>query len=91
MNKEFKVRLVVLILISTLIIAVNYLKGLNLFSNNRIFYAVYEDIGGLQVGSPVMVNGYQVGMVGDINLLINYNQNLLVTLKDLIPLRIILG
>lgn len=81
MNKEFKIGLVVIVVISILIIGVNYLKGLNILSNNQSYYAEYEDIGGLQVGSSIMVNGYQVGMVGDIELLLEKNQSLLVTLR----------
>ena len=80
-NKEFKIGLISFLVLVMLIIGVNYLKGLNVFSKNRIFYAIYEDIGGLQIGAPIMVNGYQIGMVGDIELLINQKQNLLVTLN----------
>jgi len=81
MNKEFKIGLVVIVVISILIIGVNYLKGLNILSNNQLYYPEYEDIGGLQVGSSIMVNGYQVGMVGDIELLLEKDQSLLVTLR----------
>jgi phospholipid/cholesterol/gamma-HCH transport system substrate-binding protein len=81
MNKEIKIGVVVFSIIAMLIIGLNYLKGLNLLSSNRVFYSVYEDIGGLQVGSPVLVNGYQVGLVVDIQLLVNQDQNLLVTLN----------
>jgi len=79
MNKEFKIGLVVIIVISMLVIGVNYLKGLNILNNSQTYHAVYDDIGGLEVGSSVMVNGYQVGMVINIDLLIEKNQNLLVT------------
>lgn len=79
MNKEFKIGLVVIIVISMLVIGVNYLKGLNILKNSQTYHAVYDDIGGLEVGSSVMVNGYQVGMVINIDLLIEKNQNLLVT------------
>ncbi len=81
MNKEIKIGIIVFSIIAMLIIGLNYLKGLNLLSSNRVFYSVYEDIGGLQVGSPVLVNGYQVGLVVDIQLLVDQNQNLLVTLN----------
>jgi len=81
MNKEIKIGVIVFSIIAMLIIGLNYLKGLNFLSSNRVFYSVYEDIGGLQVGSPVLVNGYQVGLVVDIQLLVDQNQNLLVTLN----------
>ena len=78
MNKEFKIGLVVVIVISVLVVGVNYLKGLDILGDNQLYYAEYEDIGGLQVGSTVMVNGYQVGMVSDIELLIEKNQSLII-------------
>jgi len=81
MNKELKIGLLAIVAIIILVFGINYLKGKNILNNNRNFYAVYENIGGLQVGSPVMVNGYKVGMVSDITLLIENNQNLLVTIN----------
>mgnify|MGYP006077480941 CR=1 FL=1 len=81
MNKELKIGLVAVATIIALVFGVNYLKGINILNDNRNFYAVYENIGGLQVGSPVMVNGYQVGMVSDVFLLIEKDQNLLITIN----------
>ena len=81
MNKEFKIGLFAITSIIALIFGVNYLKGINILNENRNFYAVYENIGGLQVGSTVLVNGYKVGMVSDINLLAQQRQNLLVTIS----------
>ena len=81
MNKELKIGLLAIVAIIVLVFGINYLKGKNILNNNRNFYAVYENIGGLQVGGPVMVNGYKVGMVSDITLLIENNQNLLVTIN----------
>ena len=81
MNKEFKIGLFAIASIIALIFGVNYLKGINILNENRNFYAVYGNIGGLQVGSTVLVNGYKVGMVSDINLLAQQRQNLLVTIS----------
>jgi phospholipid/cholesterol/gamma-HCH transport system substrate-binding protein len=81
MNKELKIGLLAIVAITALVFGVNYLKGINILSDNRNFYAVYENIGGLQVGGPVMVNGYKVGMVSDIKLLIENNQSLLVAIN----------
>ncbi len=67
--------------IIALVFGVNYLKGINILNDNSDVYAVYENIGGLQVGSPVLVNGYKVGMVSNIDLLTEQNQNLLVTIS----------
>ena len=81
MNKEFKIGLFAIICIMALVYGINYLKGVNILSDNRDFYAVYENIGGLQVGSSVLVNGYKVGIVSNIDLLTEQNQNLLITIS----------
>jgi phospholipid/cholesterol/gamma-HCH transport system substrate-binding protein len=81
MNKEFKIGFFAIITIIALVFGVNYLKGINILHDNTDFYAVYENIGGLQVGSPVLINGYKVGMVSDIDLLTEQNQKLLVTIS----------
>lgn len=80
MNKEFKIGFFAIASIIALVFGVNYLKGINILNDNSDFYAVYENIGGLQVGSPVLVNGYKVGMVSNIDLLTEQNQNLLLPL-----------
>ena len=81
MNKEFKIGLFAIICIMALIYGINYLKGVNILNDNRDFYAVYENIGGLKVGSSVLVNGYKVGIVSNIDLLTEQNQNLLITIS----------
>lgn len=81
MSKELKIGFVALLAIVILFLGVNYLKGLDVFNPTRNFYAKYENIGGLKIGSSIFVNGYQVGMVSDIVLLSNENQKLLVTIR----------
>ena len=41
----------------------NFLKGHDVFSNERIFIAVYDDVAGLEKTNPVTVNGLNVGQV----------------------------
>ncbi len=81
MNKEFKIGFVALLSILVLFVGINYLKGLNMLNSSRIFHAKYNNIGGLKVGSSVFLNGYQVGMVSDVDLLSNENQRLLLTVN----------
>jgi phospholipid/cholesterol/gamma-HCH transport system substrate-binding protein len=81
MSKELKIGFVSIVSIVILFVGVNYLKGLNVLNVSRSFYAKYENIGGLKIGSSIFVNGYQVGMVSDIALLSNENQKLLVTIR----------
>lgn len=42
---------------------VTYLKGLSVFSNTKTYYVRFDDVSGLSIASPVMVNGYKVGTV----------------------------
>ncbi len=41
----------------------NFLKGKNIFSKQTIFYAKYEEVSGLEIANPVLINGYRVGQV----------------------------
>ena len=79
MNRELKVGLIALLSITVLVIGINYLKGINVLNKHKVFYAKYDNIGGLQVGSSVSLNGYKVGSVSEISLL--RKNNLLVTLN----------
>ena len=45
----------------------NFLKGKNVFTTKRDYYAFYEHVHGLQVGQPVTINGFKIGQVTEIN------------------------
>ena len=45
----------------------NFLKGKNIFTTKRDYYAFYEHVHGLQVGQPVTINGFKIGQVTEIN------------------------
>jgi len=66
----------------------NYLKGADLFKKRNTFYAYYNRIDGLGVGSPVMINGYKIGQVTKIDLLIEKGGILLVTLETMSDIQI---
>jgi phospholipid/cholesterol/gamma-HCH transport system substrate-binding protein len=44
----------------------SYLKSTPIFDNSKVFYAVYNNVGGLQAGTQVTINGFAVGKVNDI-------------------------
>lgn len=86
MSKELKIGLIATILILLLIWGINFLKGKNILSQKNHFYALYNEIGGLEQASPVYLNGYEVGMVENIKLTGKNMKDLLVTFtlrKDL--------
>ena len=78
-SKEFKSGFIFLLAIVILVYGLKYLKGLNVFQTNKPYYAIYSDIDGLQVGSSIRLNGFNVGIINDIQL---FNENnLIVTLN----------
>lgn len=54
-----------------------YLKGSNLFTRGRTFYAVYNNVAGLDIDDPVSIKGYRVGKVRDATLIGHGGQVLL--------------
>lgn len=56
----------------------SYLKSTPIFDNSKTFFAVYPNVGGLQSGTTVSINGFSVGKVNDIRFL-DEKGNLLVT------------
>lgn len=79
LSKEFKSGFIFLLAIVFLVYGLKYLKGLNVFQSNKPYYAIYDDIDGLQLGSSIRLNGFNVGMVN--NIVLSNNNKLLVTLN----------
>ena len=66
LSREFKTGIIVIGGILLFILGFSYLKSTPLFENSKTFYAVYKNVGGLQPGTPVTINGFNVGTVNDI-------------------------
>ncbi len=65
-SREFKVGGLIIISILLMYWGINYLKGNDIFKENRYYYAIYDNIEGLTVNKPVNINGLQVGQITDI-------------------------
>ena len=91
-SKEFRIGALVIAGLILLVLGVNYLKGFNPFSPSNTYYAHYEKIDGLAVSNPVLVNGFKVGQVtqvqfadeGDGSLLVGFDieESALLLTKD---------
>lgn len=66
---EIRTALLVLTGIILFIFGFNYLKSNDLLVRDGVYFAQYENTEGLVVGTPVTINGFQVGSVEDISLL----------------------
>ena len=62
-NRETKIGLAVACAIAMLYFGINFLKGINIFTPNSVFYVQYDRVDGIVKTSHVLINGYQVGHV----------------------------
>ncbi len=67
--KEILVAIVVLLSIGLLYYGLNFLKGNNVFSPKKQYYAIYDHVNGLTVDNAVTVNGFKVGKVNEARLM----------------------
>lgn len=80
---EIKVGGIIILALGLLYFGMNYLKGSDIFTNSRYFYAVYQKVDGLSTDNVVLVNGYKVGRVANITLLPEDRNNILVRMEIL--------
>jgi phospholipid/cholesterol/gamma-HCH transport system substrate-binding protein len=78
LSKEFLTGFIFLLSIVLLIYGIKFLKGIDIFNSNKTYFSVYSNVNGLQVGSNITLNGFNVGIVNDI-ILFNDNKELLVS------------
>jgi phospholipid/cholesterol/gamma-HCH transport system substrate-binding protein len=62
-SNEIKTALLFIFGISLFFIGFSYLKSNDVFVSDRLFYGVYDNTEGLLNGTPVTINGYEVGYV----------------------------
>lgn len=77
-TREVKIGVIVLVGIALLYVGVNYLKGISVFSDQRVYYCVYNRIDGVQPSNPVVINGYIVGQVKNVTLQPDTSRSLLI-------------
>lgn len=64
-----------------LIWGISFLQGKNMLYSYNQYFAVFNKINGLKVSSQIVINGFKVGQVRDIQLLNDFSGNLLVELS----------
>ncbi len=65
-SKITKIGFLIVIAIVMLIWGVSFLKGINLFKDENIYYVVYKDVNGIDAGNEVLISGFKVGQVMDV-------------------------
>ena len=65
-SKELKVAFFFIVGIAILVWGFNFLKGKELFSSVRTFYAIYKNVSGLETANAIFINGVKVGSVSKV-------------------------
>jgi len=68
-SNEVKTALLFIFGVALFLIGFSYLKSNDVFVSDRVFYGIYDNTEGLVNGTPVTINGYQVGSVESSELL----------------------
>jgi len=66
-STEFKIGVIGLITVAVVIWGINYLKGKNILKGFDIYYTYFDDANGIEVASKIYMQGYQVGLVKEVN------------------------
>ena len=66
-TKEIKIACTGIVAVAMLFFGIKFLKGINMFKATNYYYVAYDNIGGLSVSSPVYADGYNIGIVRDID------------------------
>jgi phospholipid/cholesterol/gamma-HCH transport system substrate-binding protein len=88
-SKELVIGVFATITLVLLYLGWYFLKGVDFFSTQKKYYAVYDNIDQLAVSNPVLVNGYPAGRVSRIKNLPNRQNHVLVEFE--LDASIILG
>lgn len=78
-NKVILIGVVFFVTIFLFIWGYSFLKGKSLFSKQQVYYAVYENVGGLNVGSVVTFKGFKVGVIESIEFSDDLGSKVIVT------------
>jgi phospholipid/cholesterol/gamma-HCH transport system substrate-binding protein len=67
-KREVKIGIFAVVVVLCLYLGVNYLKGKDVFSGDRVYYTLFEQTGGLQTSAPVLLKGVKIGSVTNISI-----------------------
>lgn len=81
LSKEFKVGLFMVVALVLLYFGFNFLKGIDFFSSSNKYYAIYNNVDKLTNSNQIFLNGLSVGRVGEIEILQENGNRVLVTLE----------
>ncbi len=66
MKREAKIGIFAVVILICSWAGIRFLSGMDVFSRNKVYYACYDQVNGVQTATPVMIRGVKVGQVSDI-------------------------
>lgn len=66
MRYEVKIGLLAIVAIAVAFWGYKFIQGSNILSSSNYYYAIYDNVDGLTVGTPVTISGVTVGSVNEI-------------------------
>jgi phospholipid/cholesterol/gamma-HCH transport system substrate-binding protein len=81
LSKEAKIGIMALVSGVMLYLGFNFLKGMDFLSPIKTYYVWYDDIDGLTISNPVVINGFTIGRVNKIVLDQSKGNKILVELQ----------
>ena len=80
-NKNVRIGVTFLVSLVMIYFGINFLKGVNIFKKQNTYISVFDNVFNLNISSPILVNGYQVGLINSINMMENDSMNLAVEIR----------
>lgn len=81
LRNELQIGIVGLIALITLFFGIKFLKGSEMFSSNRIYYSVYNDVTDMHEGNYIYINGMKVGYIKSIKPMNQMNNRFVVEIS----------
>ncbi len=63
MKREIRIALLALVTLAVSIWGFKFISGKNMFSGDKTFFAIYENVQDVNTATPVQINGFEVGTV----------------------------
>lgn len=67
LKKEFRLGLLVILVLAATIIVINYLRGVDILGRETVVVAYFDDVESLVASAPVQIRGFRAGRVSDVD------------------------
>ena len=65
-KKEVQIGLLAIIALVICYVGINFLKGIEVFKKSTTYYAHFDNLSSVTVATPVIISGFKVGTVRDV-------------------------